>query len=67
MWKHDNFDTKISHMVNLIIILGKYHIHTCKWEGNTPSCTAFIQNFALYYKSVKSMKKMNRMTKKTVN
>lgn len=37
----------ISDVVNLIIILGKYHIHTCKWKGNTPSFTAFILCFLL--------------------
>lgn len=38
----DNLTKEISDKVNIIIIMGKYHIHSCKWKNQKPSLTWFI-------------------------
>lgn len=49
----DNLDFNISEAVNLVIVLGKYFIHTCKWKNTTPVFTVFKHYFVDYFRSLK--------------
>jgi len=43
-------------VIQLFIILGKYHIHKCKWSNSQPCFKAFHFYFKLYYKTIENMK-----------
>lgn len=40
-----------SDAVNIIVLLGKYHIHCSKRRGSKPSFLCFINEFKLFYSS----------------
>ncbi|XP_024122537.1 uncharacterized protein LOC112143031 [Oryzias melastigma] len=54
----ENLDISLVNLINIIILLGKYHIHCCKWRGNKPSFSCFLNEFKLYFKSLKCIKKL---------
>ena len=41
----DNIDSSVSDLVNMIILMGKYHIHCSKWRCSKPSFVWFINDF----------------------
>ena len=43
----------VSDTINIIILLGKYHIHCAKWRNTKPSFPAFINDFKLLFSSLK--------------
>uniref|UniRef100_A0A3P9JF49 Reverse transcriptase domain-containing protein n=1 Tax=Oryzias latipes TaxID=8090 RepID=A0A3P9JF49_ORYLA len=51
----ENIDDSFSNFINIILLLGKYHIHCCKWRGSKPSFPGFINDFKLYYSSLKRL------------
>lgn len=51
----DNLDSSISDLLNMIILLGKYHIHCCKWRSSKPSFVWFINDFKLFVSSLKKI------------
>ena len=56
----DNLEKNISDTVNLIILMGKYHIHCCRWNKTTPSFSIFIKFFTKYFQSLKMMVNINK-------
>lgn len=46
----------VSTVINIVILLGKYHIHCCKWRNRKPSFTWFINDFKHYFMSLKKLK-----------
>lgn len=44
-----------SDAVNIIVLLGKYHIHCSKRRGSKPSFLCFINEFKLFYSSLKKV------------
>lgn len=43
---------EISNMINIIIIMGKYHIHACKWKNQRPSLIFFKNELNIFYSSL---------------
>lgn len=60
----DKLNADKSDIVNLVILLGKYHIHSCKWISNSLFFTVFLQNFANNLKSQKCIERKNRKAKR---
>ena len=52
----------VSDTINIIILLAKYHIHCAKWRNTKPSFPAFINDFKLFFSSLKKLK--NKYAKK---
>lgn len=52
----DNINSSISDLVNIVILMGKYHIHCCKWRSVKPSFLCFINEFKLYCLSLRKLK-----------
>lgn len=46
------FDKEISHMVNIIVIKGKYHIHIFKWTNQKPSLICFKNEMKILFFSL---------------
>jgi len=47
-------------VVNFVLLMGKYHIHTCKWKKCKPSFNIFLCDFIQMFQSFKYFKKRNR-------
>ena len=52
----DNLDSNVSDCVNLVFMLGKYHIHCSKWCGSSPNFIVFMSSFTKYFQSLKLIK-----------
>lgn len=52
----DNLASSSSMVLNIVLLLAKYHIHCCKWRGNTPSFPCFLNEFKMYYCSLITLK-----------
>lgn len=59
----DNLDSPISDLVNIIIILGKYHLHCSKWRGGKPSFPRFINEFKSFFLSPRKIQSGNMSIK----
>ena len=59
----DNLKADISDMINIIILMGKYHIHCCKWRNGKPSFDWFLNDFKLFFLSLKKIDS-SKMAKK---
>lgn len=46
----------VSTVINIIILLGKYHIHCCIWRNSKPSFSWFISDFKHYFMSLKKLR-----------
>ncbi len=44
------FDKDKAYLIQLVILMGKFHIHKMKWSGSNPNFSHFINNFKLYCK-----------------
>ncbi len=44
------FDKDKAYFKQLLILMGKYHIHKMKWSGSKPDFSHFINDFKLYCK-----------------
>lgn len=51
----DNLNTSVSDMINIILLLGKYHLHCSKWRNSKPSFNWFLNDFKLFFLSLKKM------------
>ncbi len=49
----DTLDSYISDMVNMIVLVGKYHIHRSKCSNSKPSFLWFINHLKLFFSSIK--------------
>ena len=49
----DNLNASVSDMINIILLLGKYHLHCCKWRNSKPSFNWFLKDFRLFFLSLK--------------
>lgn len=58
----DHLTMSVSDIINIIILLGKYHIHCAKWRNSKPSFSCFINEFRLFFSSLNMIK--NKYTKK---
>jgi len=47
MWQRDNLECKEQHIIQLFILLGRYHIHKKKWAQGKPNFPHFINDFKL--------------------
>ena len=56
-------DHTVSDIINIIILLGKYHMHCAEWRNSKPSFSCFINEFRLFFSSLNMIKK-NKYTKK---
>lgn len=52
----DNLDSSSTNVINIVLLLAKYHIHCCKWRGTTPSFPCFLNEFRRYYSSLVTLK-----------
>ncbi len=61
----DTIDSRstISFLTQLIILLGKYHIHVKKWAKAKPNCEHFIKEIEQYGITLHNIR--NRKAKKT--
>ncbi len=39
-----------AHFIQLLILIGKFHIHKMKWSGSKPNLSHFRNDFKLYFK-----------------
>lgn len=44
------FDKDKAYFIQLLILMGKFHIHKMKWSGSKPNFSHFINDFKLYCK-----------------
>lgn len=44
-----------SEVINIILLLGKYHIHCAKWRSCKPSFPGFINEFKMFFLSLKKV------------
>ncbi len=42
------FDKVKSYLIQLLILIRKFHIHKLKWSGSKPNFSHFINDFKLY-------------------
>ncbi len=59
----DSVPSKISDLINIVIILGKYHLHSCKWRNKPPSVIWFRNEINKYLSSLKLLENGNRKIK----
>lgn len=59
----DTIDKSVSLVVNVILLLAKYHIHCCKWRKMKPSFQCFLNDFKLFFVSIKKIKSNNSAKK----
>ena len=52
----DDVDSSVLDLVNIIILMGKYHIHYSKWRSSKPSFVWFMNDFKLFFSSMKKIK-----------
>ncbi len=52
----DGLDNSISDIVNIVFLLAKYHIHCCKWRDSRPCFEHFMNEFKLFYSSLRLLK-----------
>lgn len=49
------------YLINLLILMSKYHIHCCKYSGKKPCFTAFYNEFRQYILSIKHSEKQKAL------
>ena len=49
---NENVPPKMSDLINIIIVLGKYHIHSCKWKGRLTSLMCFKNELNKYFEAL---------------
>lgn len=59
-----DLNSSFSDVVNFVLLMGKYHIHTCKWKKCKPSFNIFLCEFVKMFQSLKCLKKLNRKSEK---
>lgn len=52
----DNLHPSVSIVINIIILLGKYHIHCSKGRNSKPSFIWFLNDFKQYFMLLKKLK-----------
>ncbi len=52
----DGLDNSISDILNIVFLLAKYHIHFCKWRDSRPCFEHFINEFNIFYSSLRLLK-----------
>ena len=52
--KFEHHHHERAYLINLLLILGKFHIHKCKFSNRKPAFTVFHKEFELYLKSIVS-------------
>lgn len=54
---YDKKDIDKSHifMLNLIILLGKFYIHKCKWFESIPNITHFMADIKIYFETLQGL------------
>lgn len=52
----DGLDNSISDIVNIVFLLAKYHIHCCKWKDSRPCFEHFMNEFKIFYSSLRLLK-----------
>lgn len=56
MYYMDTLDVSVSDIINIVLLLGKYHIHCAKWRNYKPSFPGFINYFKLFFSALASLK-----------
>ncbi len=56
----DGLSKKMSFMLNIIITMGKYHVHKSKWNNSKPSLNCFKNECKKYLESLKHLSKDNQ-------
>ncbi len=56
----DGLSKKMSYMLNIIITMGKYHVHKSKWNNSKPSLNYFKNECKKYLESLKHLSKDNQ-------
>lgn len=51
-------------LINLVIIMGKYHIHKSKWRKQLPNLKCFKNEFKMYLSSTNLIKNTNQTAEK---
>ena len=59
----EGMSKKMSKMVNIIIIMGKNHIHKDKWKNSKPSIVCFKNEIKNYMTSLKENQSINDLYK----
>lgn len=55
----DNLSPFTCNIINIVLILAKYHIHCSKLKGNQPSFSCFINAFKACYSALHKIKDWN--------
>lgn len=58
---------KVSKMVNIIFIMGKYHIHKNKWNNSKPNINCFKNEIKNYIASLKVLSEENQSINDLLN
>ena len=53
---YDNKERKIKHLINLIVLLAKFHIHKAKFSKGRPFFSVFKIDFKNYIECIKMVK-----------
>lgn len=53
---NENLPKELFRIYNSITIMGKYHIHKCKWQNKNPSLVVFKIELREYFASLKLLK-----------
>lgn len=53
LFGNENLPKELFRMYNIITIMGKYHIHKCKWQNKNPSLLVFKIELREYFASLK--------------
>lgn len=59
IYGNENLPKEIFKSCNIVIIMGKYHIHKCKWQNKNPSLTVFKIELKEYFTSLAYLKNVN--------
>lgn len=54
--RNNNLPKELFKIVNIIIVMGKCHIHKCKWKNNHPSLIVFKIDQQSYFASLSLLK-----------
>lgn len=63
--KFSHSDKAISFILNLMILIGKFHIHKCKYSRSLPNFNVFMNEFKIYIDTLKLMS--NKKSERTLS
>lgn len=55
-FRNSDIDKDVVYLIQLLIILGTFHIHKCKWSNSKPNFFHFINEFKQYGTTLTKMK-----------